>query len=42
MKNVMKLGRLDGLLLLSEETVTRIGSVGIVAGSILALVVLMF
>jgi hypothetical protein len=42
MKNVMKLSHLDSLLLLPEETVVRLGSVGIIAGSLLALVVLMF
>ncbi|MDR3618380.1 hypothetical protein [Paludisphaera borealis] len=42
MKYVMKLSHLDAILLLPEETVARIGSLGIVAGSLLALVVLMF
>lgn len=42
MKYVMKLSHLDSVLLLPEETVTRLGSVGILVGSLLALVVLMF
>ncbi len=42
MKYVMKFSHLDGILLLPEETVARIGSLGIVAGGLLALVALMF
>ena len=42
MKNVMKLGRLDGFLSLSEETIARIGTLGVAAGGLLALVAWMF
>lgn len=42
MKNVMKLGRLDGILALPEETIARIGTVAVAAGGLLALVALMF
>ncbi len=42
MKHVMKLSRLDGILLLPEETVTRLGTVGVAVGGVLALVALMF
>jgi hypothetical protein len=42
MKTVMKLSHLDAVLLLPEETVTRIGTLGVAVGGLLALVVLMF
>jgi hypothetical protein len=42
MKYVMKLSRLDSIILLSEENVARLGSMGIIAGGLLALAVLMF
>jgi hypothetical protein len=42
MKYVMKFSHLDAVMLLPDETVARIGSLGIIAGSLLALVVLMF
>lgn len=42
MKYVMKRSHVDAVHLLPEETVTRIGSLGIIAGSLLALAVLMF
>ncbi len=42
MKHVMKLGSLDGVLTLPEETVARIGSFGVAAGGLLALIALMF
>lgn len=42
MKNVMKRGRLDGNLVLSDVTIDRIGTVGVAAGGLLALIALMF
>ncbi|WP_261345615.1 hypothetical protein [Paludisphaera soli] len=42
MKNVMKLGSFDAALILPDDAVTRLGTLGVVAGGLLALVVLMF
>lgn len=42
MQNATNLGRLNGIMGLSEETIARIGTVGVAAGGLLALVVFMF
>jgi len=42
MKNVMKLGSFDAALTLPEDAVTRLGSLGVVGGGLLALFGLMF
>ncbi len=42
MHNATKLGRLTGILTLSEEAIDRIGTLALAVGSLLALVALMF
>ncbi|MDG3004838.1 hypothetical protein [Paludisphaera mucosa] len=42
MKNVMKFGQIDGVLLFPDDAVTRLGTLGIIGGGLLALLALMF
>ncbi len=42
MKNAMKLGSFEALLLPTEDAFTRLGTLGVVGGGLLALASMMF
>jgi hypothetical protein len=42
MRNAMKIGSLGGVLVLSDDAFSRLGTLGVVGGGLLALALVMF